>query len=248
MSDQPPAVRRVSSRIVSPTTNGSPDVSGRRETPVKELPGRPAVRPRPFGAPLIGSSPVVRPGPARTGRLDRGEPVARLPDQGAGLAQAPTPEEAPAKADVGAWRMAPRETDYAVVPPVVFWDQPPRPDSEIDEKDLLPLWVEDVSLSPTEAQYTELGAYLAFMVDGFSDFCCSQPIVESGQWQGSMRMPQKILPETMLQLEVSPFHVLLRFETDHPVSREILQRHSDALRERVTAALQDARTVEVSIW
>ena len=134
------------------------------------------------------------------------------------------------------------------VVPLVFWDQPPRPESAIDESDMLPTWASDVTVSPTEQQYLELGTYLLFMVDGFSNFCCAAPVLESGQWQGRMRMPPKILPETMLQLEVSVFSAKLRFETEHPVSREILRRHCEALQHQISMALDDSREVEVSIW
>ena len=239
MSDQPPRTRRSAPRIVPITAVESSSAAQRSASAFKALPTRPTVRARAYGAPLIAGNRPSAPVQAPNGRAGVDDP-----DQATDI---PPPKGL----DTPAGRVpyiVPHEADDNGVTPVVFWDQPPRPESEIDENDMLPPWVSDVRLSPTEAQYQDLGTYLSFMAAGFSDFCRSQYIVESGQWQGRMRMPQKILPETMLQLEVSAFHATLRFETDHPVAREILRRHCDSLRDEVTAALEGSRPVEVSVW
>lgn len=237
MSDQPPRVRRSAARVVPIGPVESASAAQRTASVFKVPSSRPGVRARAYGAPLVAGDRT-----SASGRTPNGRSRIDAPD-------------APEKQTNGSSEVAVVGSPYAAsldagagVAPVIFWDQPPTPESDIDENDMLPRWVNDVSLQPSELQYQDLGTYLAFMAEGFSDFCRSQYIVETGLWQGRMRMPPKILPETTLQLEVSAFHAMLRFETDHPISREILKRHCDTLRAQVSAALEDSRPVEVSIW
>ena len=131
---------------------------------------------------------------------------------------------------------------------LILWEQPPVSGGGIHERRLLPRWVDDVSAIPTDAEYAELGNYLVFLVDGFSNFCNSPSVTQSGQWQGRMRMPAAVLPDTMLQLDVSPLHARLRFETDHAISRELLARNINELQSQIKVALDDSREVEVSVW
>ena len=219
---------------------GPANIVGQQAGVLKILPTRPVmVRTRTYGAPLVAGTRAAAP---------------RLPplvpsEIKEGSEEKESDPEAVAKQTVtGPSAPITRAPDQDLVTPLIFWDQPPRPESEIDEISMLPDWVDDLRIAPTELQYAELGTYLLFMVDGFSDFCRSQYIIESGQWQGRMHMPRKILPETMLQLDVSAFHAKLRFETDHPVSKEILRRHCVTLRDQVNAALEGSREVEVTVW
>ena len=239
MSDQPPRARRTALRIMPIAPVDSAGAAQRTANVFKPSPARPVVRSRAYGAPLIAGSrpPAAKHVPRDRASVDGLESATtNLVANSGTLAVGRTPSPAPSA------------TDQEAVAQVVLWEQPPQPESDIDENDLLPPWVGDVSLSPTEAQFHDLGSYLSFMALGFADFCRSEYIVDTGEWQGRMPMPQKILPETVLQLEVSTFHAKLRFETDHPVSREILKRNCDRLRDQVAAALEDSRPVEVSIW
>ncbi len=246
MSDQTPKARRPGPLIlpVAPPDARVADESS--PSGFKPLPARPLIRTRAYGAPLLGAKRVVGPAPGRVSA-----PVPEIHSPPRRPDDAP-PESAAVPADevkrsTPSIKNAPELTQKAAVP-VVFWDMPPRPEIDIDEPDLLPAWASDLGVAPTEQQYLELGTFLLFMVDGFADFCRAAPVLESGQWQGRMQMPKKVLPDTMLQLEVSAFNAKLRFETEHPVSREILHRHREALHEQVSAALDDDRQVEVSIW
>lgn len=240
MSDQTPKARRSAPLIVP---IAPPEVHSANESSsngFKPLPARPVVRARAYGAPLLGAKRTV--GPVLVPEIQSlTPPPEHATHDDTAVVAAEVRQPAPVKKD------APSLPQKAVAP-MVFWDMPTRPEIDIDEKDMLPAWASDFSVAPTEQQYRELGTFLMFMVSGFADFCRAAPVLESGQWQGRMQMPPKILPDTMLQLEVSPFTAKLRFETEHPVSREILGRHSEALRQQVSIELDDARQVEVSIW
>lgn len=240
MSDQTPKVRRSGPLIVpvAPPDTHSANESG--SSGFKPLPARPVVRARAYGAPLLGAKRTVAPVLVP----DIHAPIPATEDAQHDNTVVAAAEVKQPKPSIKDAPLPPQKT----VVPVVFWDMPTRPEIDIDEKDMLPAWASDLGVAPTEQQYRELGTYLMFMVSGFADFCRAAPVLESGQWQGRMQMPPKILPDTMLQLEVSAFSAKLRFETEHPVSREILRRHCEALRQQVSAELDDARQVEVSIW
>ena len=127
----------------------------------------------------------------------------------------------------------------------ILWDQPPQPPAPVPE---VARWISDSSLLPTNEEYGELGAYVAYMLDGFAEFCQQPSVAESGQWQARMAMPPAVLPETVLDLQISSLHVKLRFETEHVVSRGVLERYAGQLQEQVITSLDDGRSVEVVLW
>ncbi len=71
---------------------------------------------------------------------------------------------------------------------------------------------------------------------------------DGGNWHARLNMPQVVMPETVLDVSISPLHARLRFETDHRVSRELLSRCVEKLQVQVRTALDDAREVEVTVW
>ena len=127
----------------------------------------------------------------------------------------------------------------------VIWDQPPQPPAPVPE---VARWISNLSLLPTDEEYRELGAYVAYMLDGFAEFCQHPSVADSGQWQARMAMPPAVLPETLLDLQISLLHVKLRFETEHVVSRGVLERFAHQLQEQVITSLDDGRSVEVALW
>ena len=130
--------------------------------------------------------------------------------------------------------------------PLILWEQPPQPQDLSPPN--IPRWAENVSLVPNEQEFSELSKYLVFLVDGFARFCRSPDVMESGSWQARIPMPPAVLPDTTLDLNLSPLLVGLRFETQHRVSRDLLGRYVGGLKAQLFEALGKAREVEVSLW
>lgn len=276
MSDRTPINKRVVVRIIAPTefAPGSKPPAGRNDKPFLALQHRSLVRPRATSAVKTvdhdASPPVVKI-PMFTSR--GAVAPATMPELQSSAVEVTNPEMLSPReifAAPGAEPVAPKALTSITAPvelepfeqvepsspitvsdvreELILWEQPPVSGGGIHERPLLPRWVNDVSAVPTESEYAELGNYLVFLVDGFSNFCSSPSVTQSGQWQGRMRMPAAVLPDTVLQLDVSPLHAKLRFETDHAVSRELLSRNINELQEQVKVALDDSREVEVTVW
>ena len=276
MSDRTPINKRVVVRIIVPTESapGSKPPAGKNDTPFRPLQHRSLVRPRAASAvktvdhdaplpvvktPISASRGSVA--PATKPALPSPVPEVANPEMLASKKIFAAPGAEPAAPQALTSITAPVELEpFEQVEPsspitvsdvpeeLILWEQPPVAGGGIHERPLLPRWVNDVSAVPTESEYAELGNYLVFLVDGFSNFCSSPSVTQSGQWQGRMRMPAAVLPDTMLQLDVSPLHAKLRFETDHAVSRELLSRNINELQKQVKVALDDSREVEVTVW
>lgn len=131
---------------------------------------------------------------------------------------------------------------------VVIWEQPsrspqPLPDSQIQLRSIA-----EVVQVPSDEAFADLGRHLIDLVLGFAGFCTNPSVAENGRWGGRIRMPARVLPDTELNLEISALHVKLCFQTDHPLSREIVGRHVDSLEAHVRSAINDDREVEISVW
>ena len=241
MSEQTTGRRRIAARVVplvritpvavSPV---QPDRSVPRSgTTLRDAPGRQ----RAYGAPLAAATRIQR----------ASQKIMRIAFQNA-MAASAAPFES-CVTDLPAGR---DKTDTAQVvsagdlSPLILWEQPPQPQNLVQPA--APRWIENVSLVPNEQEFSELSAYLVYLVDGFARFCRSPDVLESGCWQARLPMPLAVLPDTMLDLNLSPLMVRLRFETQHPVSRELLSRYVSGLKVQLCEALGQAREVEVSLW
>jgi hypothetical protein len=132
------------------------------------------------------------------------------------------------------------------VAPLVIWEQPPQPRNDAGVP--APRSLVHATAEPTESEYAWLASHVGIMLAGFADFARSPGVVESGNWHARLDMPDTVLPETVLEMEVSASHARLRFETEHQISRGVLSRYGDRLQMQVKAALDDARVVEVVLW
>ena len=231
MSERTPSARRVATRIV----------------PIRRLETAPAARR--IAAELV-TAPVVRNRPAA--RLANGarfyRPSSQIPAADAGDETGlPDPTDATREgmstdtSEIFVLREA--HDDPALL---VIWDRTPGPPQDALLE--VPRWVSNVELMPDETEFTALGQYLVSMIDGFANFCRAPGVSDTGNWQARLPMPSAVLPETVLDINLSPVHARLHFESEHPVSRALLQRWIDTLRQQVREALEDTREVEVALW
>lgn len=89
--------------------------------------------------------------------------------------------------------------------------------------------------------------YLAARV---ADFCSDPAVLAQGYWSMSLTLDPSILPECKLSLTLSHFDLVLRFDTGHASSKQIVLHHGDVLKCRLEALLlrHDApRTVQIEL-
>ncbi|MGG1948358.1 type III secretion system protein SctP [Trinickia sp. NRRL B-1857] len=89
--------------------------------------------------------------------------------------------------------------------------------------------------------------YLAARV---ADFCSDPAVLAQGHWSMSLTLDPSILPECKLSLTLSHFDLVLRFDTGHASSKQIVLHHGDVLKCRLEALLlrHDApRTVQITL-
>ena len=78
-------------------------------------------------------------------------------------------------------------------------------------------------------------------------FCNERQVDESEGWQVRMPLNRDVLPETVMQLAISPYWLQLRFETADEASRNLLFKHREALTEMIGNSLNRRRDVAISI-
>jgi len=95
----------------------------------------------------------------------------------------------------------------------------------------------------------EFDGWVDFLVERAADFCCDHAICSNGQWSIRLVLDPAILPDCVLHLNLSYFTLTLRFETQAPVSRQLVMQHEASLRARLTAMLVDRgehREIEIA--
>ena len=237
--------RPAPARVVAINPVGLPSSRAAVSRTSASLPPGPAAKLRAYGAPLAGASRFMRPSSCPSSTSGAATPL--VDDADTGVQDLPSPFEpeslgAPHVGDpiegVGA--------DAGAVPPLILWEQPPYPKTDfIDQR---PRWVVDVEDVPTVEEYAELASYLGYMLDGFSEMCRTPGVTTSGVWQARLPMPAAVLPDTVLDVNITAALATLRFDTEHPVSRELVSRYAAKLQAQVRKSLDGAMDVEVMLW
>lgn len=82
-------------------------------------------------------------------------------------------------------------------------------------------------------------------------FCGDPAVAAAGQWEAQVVLNDRILPATELQVSLSHFDLLLRFDTQDREARQLLLAHSIALEHELDAMLRawgQPRTVRLTVW
>lgn len=239
MSDNHSNGRKVGARIVR-IGGIDPSATSRKTLAEKEAAPRSGGRTRAFGAPLQPSARFQRPG-QQASKVAFEQAMAEVPGVTLDVPRIEKREEKGAASLVELEDTSQQDAQAGLI-----WEQTPFLESSFQED--VPRWVNNASLSPSDQEYAALGSYIAYMVDGFSVFCRMPSVEEGGNWHARLKMPQVVIPETVLDVNISRLHAHLRFETDHRVSRELLNRCVEKLQHQVVTALDDAREVKVTVW
>jgi len=239
MSNNNSGGRKVPARIVRIGAT-EPTPPNRKLEGERESAPRPGQRVRAFGAPLTASTRATR-STQQAAKNDFAQVMADMPS---GVMSGVIPQNSSASEEPG--KLTHADNSQHELPPGYIWER--SFPLELSPQEDVPRWVANAELIPTAEEFEALGAYVTFMIDGFVGFCRMPSVEESGNWHARLKMPQVVMPDTMLDVSLSPLHIRLRFETNHRVSKELLSRNSDRLQAQVIAALEDSREVEVIVW
>jgi hypothetical protein len=240
MSDHSPSNRRIPSRIL-PVGKLEPSRLGSQHPALDRLPPTPQQpRVRAYGSPL---SPQVRaprtvqnpvtPNPndvdAETSQVNGGNEW--LTEN----KQEHQPDSYQAKEDFS-----------SELSPGIIWEQIPEPIITSEQRNNTKANL--IGSIQKEKHYAALGSYLAVMIDGFTAFCNTPSVTQSGMWHARLPMPDEILPETILEVKLSADKVNLRFESSNLSSKNSLVEHVEKLQTQVRKALDNSREVEITVW
>lgn len=239
MSDHARNPRKLTARVLPIEKVRSGPMAPRRPNARPALPS-PAARTRAYGAPLAAASRLPR---ALRSDIDAVDAPALAADASVPAA---TPNSLAKQWTHRGADDSQGSLNQTLSDPVVLWEQPPQPRGDAGQQP--PRWMIDSATEPSEADYAQLASRVGVLLAGFADFVRAPGVVESGDWQARLPMPDTVLPETVLEMQVTPLHAKLRFETDNKVSRGVLHRYAKNLQLQVKAALDDARVVEVVLW
>lgn len=89
---------------------------------------------------------------------------------------------------------------------------------------------------------------LASLGDGVAAFCLTADVAEAGRWRALLPVSSSLLPDTMIDLDVCPLEIRLRFMTEHAISRNAIAAHLPLFRNRLRKAIPERCAVEVMLW
>lgn len=88
-------------------------------------------------------------------------------------------------------------------------------------------------------QQARVAQLMHFLATRIADFCSDEAIVASGHWRARIPLDPSLLPDCVLNLTLSHFELVLRFEARDAVVRQLIYAHRTAL-ERQLETLLDA--------
>lgn len=112
-----------------------------------------------------------------------------------------------------------------------------QPDESIRRQGLSP--TAPRKLTDQEVAFSHVAEYLLGRV---TEFCSNRSVLANGSWQLQIHVDPNILPGCMLQIWLSGFSLMLRFETEDATSKALISRHSGVLKDRLSALLREHGT------
>lgn len=104
------------------------------------------------------------------------------------------------------------------------------------------------AVAHSETQSTALCSTIAIHV---IDFCTTPAVLSRGNWMLRVTLDPRVLPDCILQLDLSFLRLALRFETRDVDSRTLVLRHVDTLEENLSVLLQRhamMHDLEITVW
>ncbi|MDF3082855.1 type III secretion system protein SctP [Burkholderia sola] len=97
----------------------------------------------------------------------------------------------------------------------------------------------------------DMNRFVDSIVAEVSDFCANPIVFASGDWQITIPIDPALLPGCTLNLALSHFQLMLRFDTTDARSRELISQHAATLRTSLEEVMQSrfdgARSVEIIV-
>jgi type III secretion control protein HpaP len=122
----------------------------------------------------------------------------------------------------------------------------PNGDFDVEQRELLthlPRIARTLGIAGVEARPES--AFAGNLASRIAQFCGEPSVTSAGVWEASIPLVSDTVADTVLHLSLSPYRLLLRFETSNPRSLQLLSIHSNALREQLAALLGPEREIEI---
>ncbi len=100
---------------------------------------------------------------------------------------------------------------------------------------------------PTVSTANDAQRVVEHLVDSISDFCNDPSTQGREGWTVRLELNQSVLPQTELEMNLSPQWLLLRFSPRDARSRELVSAGSDSLQKSLMSVMNPQRDVAVSI-
>ncbi|AEA62751.1 type III secretion system protein SctP [Burkholderia gladioli] len=180
-------------------------------------------------------------------------PAREQPQSGGGGQD--SPEDAAPQAEIALYfdpRYAPGAGEEALPEPAATL--PLAAGAAAEDLDTLSARVERAAVPVVSAVYMQQQQYLqvlGVLTREIAAFCGDPAIANAGNWEAQMTLDPALLPHTRLSLSLSRFSLLLRFDAQDPVARDLLLTHSTMLQRELADTLRawgEVRDIELTVW
>jgi type III secretion control protein HpaP len=95
------------------------------------------------------------------------------------------------------------------------------------------------------SQAAEADLVVEHLAERIANFCSSPTVQGGGTWEVAIVLNPAILPETSLQLKLSPFRLSLRFECSNARANDLICLNTDALQRRLRSRLGASLDIDI---
>jgi type III secretion control protein HpaP len=95
------------------------------------------------------------------------------------------------------------------------------------------------------SQAAEADLVVEHLAERIANFCSSPAVQGGGIWEVTIVLNPAILPETSLQLKLSPFRLSLRFDCGNARANDLICLNTDALQRRLRSRLGASLEIDI---
>ncbi|HWW07909.1 type III secretion system protein SctP [Collimonas sp.] len=97
------------------------------------------------------------------------------------------------------------------------------------------------------SQAAEADLVVEHLAERIANFCSSPAVQGGGNWEVVIVLNPAILPETRLQLKLSPFRLSLRFDCSNARANDLICLNTDALQRRLRSRLGASLEIDIEL-
>ena len=97
------------------------------------------------------------------------------------------------------------------------------------------------------SQAAEADLVVEHLAERIANFCSSPAVQGGGNWEVVIVLNPAILPETRLQLKLSPFRLSLRFDCSNARANDLICLNTDALQQRLRSRLGASLEIDIEL-